>query len=322
MRAQHWTLLVAIFGMILFGMVSVSNYLLHTQTVKTEELESALVGSAQAALAEGNIGETEIFETEETREDAIRVFYKTYTKAMRLYGNRQDLARYYVPFIMLVDNDGYYMSYIQSDIDFSGDKFYDDIVTTKTTWSVNYTGFTVRYFLNNSVEVTRSNGKTYSGMYDKVWEDMGKPSTLNFMASYDNFLAEKNYQICQLTEAEVNYYIKTHNIYENQALNADYTFTMPATDDDSHNRLMDEPSVIAFTQGYQKSISAGFVNAYALSGSIVDKARDYYIVEDSSGTLYYHEEGCSNVGRIDNVEKVTMYDAAKHGAIPCPDCVR
>ena len=156
----------------------------------------------------------------------------------------------------------------------------------------------------------------------KVWEEMGNPSALNFMASYDNFVAEKNYQISQLTEAEVNYYIKTHNIYENQVLNADYTFKMPATDDDSHNRLMDEPSVIAFTQVYQKSIPSGFVNAYALSGSIVDQVRDYYIVEDSSGVLYYHEKDCPHAGGVSSVEKVTMYDAAKHGAIPCPECVR
>ena len=322
MKAQHWAVLVALFGFIFFIFVYISNMLLHTQTVKTEQLESALLGSVQAALAEGDLGEDEIFKDEENREDAIRVFYKTFTRATDLYGNKADLARYYVPFIVLVDNDGYYLSYIQNDYDSDGNEYYNDIITTKTTWSVNYTGFTVRFFLNNTVEVTRSNGKRYSGMYDEVWANMGNPSSLNFMSSEEAFEAEKYSQICQLTEDDVNYYIKTHNIYENYLLNADYTFTMPATDLDPRNRLMDEPSVIAFVQGYQESVSAGTINAYALTGSILDKARNYYIKENTDGTLYYHEINCAEAGDLSDIEAITIYDAAKRGAIPCPSCVR
>lgn len=240
-------------------------------------------------------------------------------------GYTYDQSYYYVPCVVLVDLDGYYVNYTTTYQSADGVNLYTRITTGLNTWSRMYGSYTVRYTLNDGVEVTRPingslNGEVFSGKYCDVYEEMGRPAMLDFLADEEQFHNEQRSVIADITSEQINYFIDTHNDLYNRK-DCSYTFTMPATAEDIKTRLMDEPSVIAFAQGIQYSTTRGHINVYAFTGSIEDLQKTYY-EKTVDGDLYYHTKDCVHIAGDTGLKAKTMEACAKNGAYPCPDCVK
>ena len=260
------------------------------------------------------------FEDEVIRKKAVDKFYDVFTKGMDLKGARVDLSRIYVPCVLLVDKDGFYVSYSVSESDENGNPLYTDIISNKANWTAQYGNYAVTYRLDKKVTVTDTTGDTYTGFPNDAFSHFGSVQVLSFLNNDTSFNEEKNYTICRITEDAINYYIKTHNKYMNLD-DREYQFTMPATDKDFEARLLNDASFIAFYQGYQKSTEKGHINIYAFSGSIEDKNRLYYRGM-ADGHEYYHEITCYHLTNISSSEGATRQEMASQGFEPCIDCVR
>lgn len=321
MKLSHYSIFFAIILTTVLTVMILHTYLLNKQVNESIEMERAVSSATEASLMSAYTDEDEIFSEAKSRETAIDSFYQQLNKSLGFAGSRENLSFLYVPFVVLVDNDGYYVSYQTVDKDSDGNSFDDIVISNKYTFTSNYSGYHVRFFQNNTVNVSDLNGKSYTGTYDEIYNELGQPLVLHFMSSLDSFLNEKRTVIVGLIEDELTYLIKTHNTGMNDN-GWEYSLSLPATDGDNQARLLDAPSVIAFYQGEQKNTTEGYINVYAFAGSIIDDASMYFEEYDTNGDLYYHKKGCSYLGTTDNNEGKTMQDCAEDGAIPCPDCIK
>jgi hypothetical protein len=295
--------------------------LLQTQTKENTEAEQLLYEACNTALRQGLSAETETisFDTEQARENAIDAFFDTMATGKDLKGASKEQIYYYIPCIFLIDNDGYFIAYSTTYTDSDGATMNNQIITERGTWSIQYGNYTVRYFLNDVVAVTDVNGYESEGSPEDVYSDLGRPATLSFLNSQTEFKAAKESVIRDITNEKVNYYINTHNTYYNK-LEQSYEFSMPEIDS-AIDRMMDAPSVMSFYQGKQIAHTKGYINVFALSGSIETEKKSYYLKE-VSGTLYYHESGCAYLTASDYKKGLKMEDCAKAQAYACPDCYR
>jgi len=321
LKTEHWNILA--FGMFIaiFTIFCLHVLLTGIQIDNDKDAEAVLKESCLAAINEVPRDNDNVFEESEIRSKALKTFKEQFNSGFDLRGYKEDDMNFRVPFIMLVDRNGYYINYSKLADTGSGIHELKNITTGLNTWANTYGNkYYVRYYLGTHVDVTVvSTGETISGAYDKVYRSLGEPSQLSFMADEAQFDEERVNQICTQTEEQINYYIATHNQYLNKH-NRKYDFVMPQAND-IDRRLMNEPSVISFTQSKQSGTTEGYINSYALCGSILDKTKLYYEGE-VNGQLFYHESNCPDLAhRPSNSQGRTMDECVKDGALPCPKCV-
>lgn len=319
MKLSHWIMLLGSFFLGIFTLLFVYTEMLQAQTKSNTETELLLIESCRAALNQGKMNEDEMFGSEADREAAVEAFYDLFCTGKGYAGASREQAYYYIPCIFLVDNDGYYVAYTTTYLDNKGATIYKQLITDKNTWTKRYGNYLVRYTLGDYVIVTDGNGEEKKGNPEKVYFDLGNPVALSFLNDYDSFEAEKRSVIRDITNEKVNYFINTHNTFFNK-LNQDYVFSMPEIDS-AIERMMDKPSVISFCQGMQIAHTKGYVNVFALAGSIETPENLYYLKE-VDGTLYYHSAECSHLTASDLTCGQTMDDCAQAQAYACPDCIR
>jgi len=318
LKTSHWISLFFTVVFAFFVVFSWHTYLVFNEQKEFLSTEKGLLSACEASLAESEIDKELVFEDESIREAAVDTFYQVFGANLNLYGNNANLAYYYIPFVMLVDRDGYYVNYTTI-WDGNGADEYKQVTTDLNTWSEKYGSYIVSFQLDNYVRVISSTGEETSGYYSDVYEELSNPVDLVFMNNAAKFEAEKDEVIVSTTEEAINYYINTHNEFFNK-YDLNYRFTAPTLDDDTVSRLLDEPSVISFAQGIQYHTSKGRINVYSITGSIYDLTR-LYKIEDVGGYTYYHELNCTHVHHNEVGFIGTQEDCAKKGAVACPDCV-
>ena len=319
MKIQHWTGFLFILTMVIFTIFSLHVLLVNIQTDEDLGAQAILLDCSKSALLKADLDKVYIFEEEDAREAAIAEFKECYNIGYQKAGYKADDMYYYVPCIFLVDDNGYYVNYSKL-VDNNGVSEITNMTTGLNTWTENYGDYIVKFHLSNLVEVTKPDGTDCQGDYLSLYAKLGSPSDLSFMSSKETFEDERNSVVCYITEEAINYYITTHNDYVNRD-ERKYVFTMPRIDN-FESRLMDQPSVISFVQGIQRATGKGYINAFAFTGAIKDKAVLYYEGE-VNGQLFYHMKDCPDLV-LDDDNKVghTMDDCAADGASPCPNCIK
>ena len=263
-----------------------------------------------------------LFDTEIKRYLARDTFYHTLESNFDFNTIEEgEDARYYVPCLVLIDWDGYYIGYTET---FQNEYFeteYTDVITNKLTWNKECryqrggrTGnCVVRFTLNDFIEVT-VNKRKYNGMREDVIEKLNEEGIIvNEIMDDNDYSRIKDETIISIINEKVEYYINTHNDMFNQ-YDADYKFVMPY-DGDFEARKLRTPTVLAFMQGFQYSTERGYVNIYGLSASDIIKGKTYYL--DEMGL--YHEKDCPNRSTI--VYSGSIDNCAKKGGNPC-SCIQ
>ena len=319
-KTEHWTLMAFVVFIALYVILRWHIYLTSVQLDNDIHAENVLKESCLAALSTTE-AEQYVFTEKAQREAALDKFKVVFNSGFDYVGYRKNDIDFKVPFILLVDTDGYYIHYSKLVDNGSGISEITPVTTGINTWSCTYNSkYTVRFYLDNTVEVTDlSNGGVKKGSYKKVYSELGSPGYLSFMANAGTFKEEKVYQICTQTEDVINYYITTHNEYYNRDQRR-YEFKMPQIND-IDTRLMNMPSVISFVQSNQAGSDKGYINSYAFTGAIKDKTKLYYESE-IAGQMYYHDERCSELAHSSgNSQGKTAAECARNGSLPCPKCV-
>lgn len=333
--------LIILFVLILAG-VSIPIFFRTEVTTKNAQLNNdysnMLITATEDAMQVATSDSTYkyVFADESKRQEAVDVFYDTLIQDFNYeYSTYADMVKYYVPCIFLIDTDGYYIEYTKTYTDNSGKQVYTEIITPINKWSKTFsvggnglTGktYTVEFHLDDTVKVSYKNRNDHiesvEGNYKDVYEKIGKPTELNGVLDTEkNFNDQKTDLIINELYNKLEYYINYHDESFNQFNNAQYEFTLPVITGEDWARLIDNPTIISFLQGVQSQYDNNYLNIYALAGSEVEKSLYYYIKEDN-GTLYYHRDFCSTITEDDKEHSYSMEQAAKHGAFPCPKCVR
>ena len=321
MKIEHWVLIAL---MVTAAFFLPYKYKIELTTMTQQEnvvSRNNVLASCNSAMEAVDQNANEVFGTEAIRTTAIDEFYQTFNDCYNFHSEAaMESAKFYVPCHFLVDWDGYYVSYTQWYKDRDNATVYKDIVTSKNTWNKAYGKYMVQFRLDHFLTITTTgSNERYTGCFDELYEKLGQPAELSFMADQNAFDIEKTETIISLINDQVSYYINTQNAYFNKA-SVQYTVVLPQSDDDHTQELMDQPNVIAFMQGKQKDNQGAYVNVYSFIAADMTTEKKYYIEADpSDGKLYYHEKDCPDV--TDKKFLGTMLECARRKANPA-DCVK
>lgn len=247
-----------------------------------------------------------VFEEEVKRVEAVKAFYESFY--LNLNREKEEIKDS-VPFVILVDTNGYYVSY-GAQMNNNG-IVYTDVITPLNAWARDYKRdddhhYVVQFYMGkkNTVSITDADGTgqiSYEGYYDKVYNELGRPDALRFMSSSDKFEAERNEVLQDTIEMVVNHYL---NYYNNLTNDTEKTYQVRIVGDNADGqRMLSQPTVMAFMQGANDEL----INVYGFVGTEVAKERLYTLGSDG----YYHEQSCVSSGR-----KFTMEDCATKGYLP------
>lgn len=326
---------------------------------KNEQLNndysSYLTSAAQSALESAVLEDAQseyLFAQKSARIGAVDAFYKTLIECFNYeYSTYEDLVYTFIPCIVLVDTDGFYIEYGEDFLDENGVFVTSDIITPIHKWIQGFTyspsvneihKYTVEYRLDDTVSITSIlNNKivdTYEGCYSDVegfMRDAGeeidnaKPdeyvnaATLGeLLGSYKSFYNEKREVVISEIEEQLTYYINTKWETNNQNGKYQYKFTLPKNTGTNWARMVDAPTVLSFMQGPETVYGTSRYNVYALSGTEIETDYDYFIV-NVNGEPYYHRKNCDYLSGIDTdgMRSYSMKEAAKLGAYPCLKCI-
>jgi hypothetical protein len=319
-----------------FGIFSASQNITTAAYVKntqyTEYLTSATYDAAKK-MKDGSNGEA-VMPQKSDREKVVNTFFNSLALNFG-YDTDEDMEKLhtYVPVLVLVDNDGYYLCY-NNNHKKDNVNYLQSVITDINTWSAETKDQTmlVRYYLGNKVDVTflkagTYGGKTYnvgdfiSGTYDEIYKKIDNGSNPNDLTSlgFNNastFIKKRNELIIPDIQSKVEYYINHHNEVVS-AIDTSYVFEMPMTSQDDWVRVLENPTCIAFLQGMQLSNSKKYLNIYALGGGEVRKTDtvSYYNVDETTHVKRYYEAGADpNQGQGQAGYLANDAAAAKEGA--------
>lgn len=321
----------------------------------SNKLTSACYDAAQTMKTDNIEKYGCIWNDEDDLCDTLDVFYNSlvYSFNWDTMGRVDEMALY-TPVVCLIDVNGYYISHnvvfdTTGMVQIPSDAEKRNGLTALNTWSKTYSGVIMRYFLNDNVEIYTLAGKKYSGnrkeVYKLLQEELPgstEEAALAFIINDDEFSSEKNSVIIQEINKQCEYYINRHNIigdnYEMQ-----YTFEMPEVAGEDWSRLVENPTIISFLQGYSTQTSNNMLNIYALGGGelvsnyhyFIDSNDDYHCLEAEPGvvktyrseTVTYEEDGVTKTKTVEHVvyeyngmEIEVLYpnqtECAKRGALP------
>ena len=327
MRFQHFMLIFAcIFLCTMIPTVFFSEISARS-AIQNNEYSRYLVTATEDCIASVTEGDynSYIFSTQKNREKAVDTFYNSLSRCFNYqYTTYESLVYDYVPCLFLIDTDGYYIQYGEK-YNENGEIIIKQITTSINKWAESEREFTVEYHLDDTVCVTKigSDGKpvTHQGYYYDVYEKFDKDANLTLLnKSLDEFRTHKSEIIIRDLQENLEYYVNNYQGFINRP-ESKYQFTLPRETGNNWARLIDNPTVISFLQGRHADINGSILNIYALAGSEIEINEKYYIskVNDIS---YYHIEQCNHINDVNIFKSYSMRQAAKHGAYPCPDCVR
>lgn len=306
---------------IIFFSIFLVNFLIIFISVKTTQAENIndtrysdyLTTATEDAIASIHNTDEYLFKTQENRSRAVNVFYDTLSYCLGEEIRGEAYVQDMVPFIIMVDTDGFYVQYR----DFDSSHTLATRVTPLNVWSSSVSNgkYTVRYFLNDYVEVLdRVSGTITKGNRYEVYNIIGS-SELYFLTQ-NAFYEERDYVVVNKIEDSINYYCNNYN-YTNP-LGYTYEVTLPRTKGTDEGRLIDNPCMISFLQGDWFGLTGTEANIYAFSGAEITEPIFYGITY--ADDILYHTPNCSLFSYI--TETGTMEECAEMGAYPCPNCVR
>lgn len=332
-----------------------------TQRVNTENIEyanklsSACFDAARTMNTENIEKYGKVWNDFDDLESTLEVFYNSLVYSFNWdNAGRVDEMALYTPVVCLIDIDGYYISHnVVFDatglVSIPNDAIFRNALTSINAWSKSFGGVVVRFFLNDKVEVYWLDGIKYEGNRKDVYEALLEeyPSALElsrvaFLSDDTLFYQIKNECIVREINKTCEYYINRHNVVgDNYEMK--YTFEMPEIAGEDWSRLLVNPTVISFLQGYSEKADNKLLNVYALSGGELVKNYHYFIENDTYHcieadpdvhqaervvTTTYDSEGITKIFRTTYIEYTyhgqvidrvynTQTECAKRGALPC-----
>ena len=284
-------------------------------TEYTNKLTSACYDAAQS-MQEKNIEEYGcVWHNEQDIENTLNVFYSSLAYSLNREGagrSQIDEIALYTPMVVLIDVNGYYVSH-NIVFDESGMVEMDPIekerisskrgITGLNTWSEDLGGDKkIRYFLNDDVEVYLNTGRVYRGdrfdVYQRMENDNGTdpvPGDLGFIIDQPvgddrKFNERKNQFITKEINAACDYYLNRHNIIGSYD-DLQYSFELPDIPGEQWARMIQNPTVISFLQGYSTTVAGKLINTYALAAGELIKNYHYFITKTTGSEgeiMQYH----------------------------------
>ncbi|OZB95095.1 hypothetical protein [Paenibacillus sp. XY044] len=287
------------------------------QDVEYTELKyvTALRTAVQDAGSMLNVNERQDFESgyssakffKADKELALDAFYRSLYANLGIEGDEaaQQTLDGYIPAIMVVDYDGYW---VYSEVEYLG---VDGEVYAKHLWQpkkpYSYSdkaGNLIHFTLDNVMEAYDAASGTWTRGLQR---ELGPTSSIPLLQDGERFEQVRRTTIVQAIENDLANNINRHN--EFAARNGiSYVFTLPLISREEWNNSIDDIGIMAFIQGIPVGDQA--LNNYALgSGRLVKSAVIRAGVDSRTGIHYYSRGDCA-----DDLEVLETFTSPKEAA--------
>jgi hypothetical protein len=286
-----------------------------------DRLSSACM-DASGTMNTGNIERYGcVWNDEKDLTDTLNMFYTSLVHAFYLEpAGREDEMVLFTPVVCLVDINGFYISHnVVFDktgmVSISSQAEKRNGLTTLNTWTENVGSMVLRYYLNDYVEVYTNAGKTYSGDRKEVYieileKEHSRAAEVDFIVDDDRFNERKNQVIIGSINKQCEYYINRHNVIGDSHINK-YKFNMPEIKGEEWARLLENPTIISFLQGYSSKADNRPLNVYAFAGGELVQNYHYFIVDDGHGGEYHCIESDPDVVETTKTETISYESGGK-----------
>lgn len=252
-------------------------------------------------------------------DEAIKVFSKSLTQNFgadkNVYSEKHVLS--YVPAVVVIDYDGFYMWVLDEYTDASGTRHLGHVWRAKIPYAyADANGNSVSFTLDDYVHIfVQSSGQWTEGTFDEL---SGK-TPVDILNDRELFERMKKQTIMNLLQDNLEYYINRHAqlVYN---IGIKYTFTLPYIDDDTWVNSISDVGMLAFMQGIP--VGTREYNNFAFGGAkLLRKSPVIGTTRNSDGKRYYFDSRCSIPVGYTRIEVFqSKFDAAKAGYIPV-DCL-
>lgn len=311
--------LIAISIFICFASISYHNTQTETlvATVK-RQYRTYMQNACESAINTADFTKQTLFGTEADREKVINTFFSTLAGSFNMEGAGADELRQYVPVIILLDYDGFYVW---------DNNLQEAELTRFVSWCEAVDKYVVRYYLDGYIKVTDTadaSGVIYHGKREEV-SNFINDDKLSYLQDNEALEFRKNCVITAEIKRAIESFVNSNRFNE---FNVQYNVELSAIEDEDWGRIIKSPTILAFLQGKQvKEINNNIVlNIYSFSGTEIVGAYHYFI--DESNKYHCLEEMLDskevlNVGgnyyyNGVKVEKIysSIEECAKLGAYP------
>lgn len=285
------------------------------------KLEAAVEDGAAELVEVGGDKKVKI-----NKENAAQAFLNSLYLNFNIFENDIEKKRLkgYIPCIVVIDYDGYYVLSNQEYIGSDGNKEVSLVWSPKRNYSYYDwdTGYVYIFTLDNSLTVYDRYGDIfYEGTLDQI-QDMIDAHILwdsHILNDDVMFQQVRRRTIIEALRRDINYSINKHNDIA-RLYGITYNFTVPTIEEEEWYRTIDDVGMIAFFQGIPIGVTGENFNNFALGGARIVKTPKYYVQEDSLTNIkHYHREDCSLLYTTSEVID-TRKEAAKNGYLPCKEC--
>ena len=267
-----------------------------TQNEIAHDLAEACYDAAKTIKAENYSINKGVWRNQADIETSLDVFYRTLSHS---FAYNPEIGEEYMkektPIVMFIDIDGFYVSYNAAFDQYGNAELNPlyreaNVITDINTWSVPYGNATVRYYLTDYIDVTTPSNVVYSGRREEVVKSLNAAGALSgqlsFLQNEASFEENKSHAILQKCEDTFNYFLNTQKINVNQYLTG-YNVTFTETKGESWQRMITNPTIVAFFQGNQAVANGNFLNEYAFAAGELTYSKLYFI----EGNYYYSLTG-------------------------------
>lgn len=282
------------------------------------------------------------FKSQAQKDNALNAFYMSLAAGYySVLGVNDTKLVAYLPFVMLVDNDGIYVCYDTNYTSYWSDaagkpEYADDTyyITPISAYAATYLEsassepYVVQFTLGDKMTVYSGGRMLAEGSYTVVKDVLKNKyatalATLPFMQTESMYIEEKQAVITNTASRLINKYLNENvagidNVGFNLA-NTQYYFNL-STMQQSWQNALSGPTVVAFYHGPHNRLNNHQVAQVVLAGGELAKTQKYYLSYEH-GDRYYHVPGCSHIDSSIYTNFNSMEEAAQAGAYPCPDCI-
>lgn len=220
----------------------------------------------------------------------------------------QDALQWYIPALVVMDYDGYYIYAMGEYKDSDGTNIRKSLWTAKKPYTYSdISGNSIHFTLDHVVEAFDSGtGKWLEGRQEEIRDR----TTIPLLLDNELFEQVRRSTIVNMIQDDLAYYIQQHNEIATR-YGISYVFTLPTISQEEWNNTVNDIGLMAFVQGIP--VGDHYYNNYALGGGRLIKAPDIHAgVDSTTGFKYYYRGSCSFSLQLEEVYTYAK-DAAAAG---------
>lgn len=276
-------------------------------------LDAAVEDASNAMIVKGSNNKISV-----SREKALEAFYRTLYVNFHVTDdeNARQILNAYIPVIVLIDYDGYWICSMESYINSSGEHIQEMVWKPKKPYFYESKGFIYLFSLDNYLKVfDTASKKLYEGKRDNLISVLPKNKIINDRELFEEI---RKRTIIESIKKDVNAAINEHNKYA-RMYGITYHFSPPSVSDGDWQQNIEDIGFLSFFQGIPTGLNGERFNSFALGAARIVRRNHYFIQTGENGLYYYHREDCPLVTEKDKVYD-TKQECASAGAFPCHIC--